>query len=712
MAGILIAGTSSDAGKSLVVTGICRALARRGIDVAPFKAQNMSNNSMVCPDGSEIGRAQYLQAQAAGVQPSSILNPVLLKPGTDRRSFVVLRGRPDGTLEAGQYATGRKHLAEAAYVAYRQLADEHEIVIVEGAGSPAETNLRAGDYVNMGLAQQFNLPVVLVGDIDRGGILASLFGTWGIVSDSDRALLAGFIINKFRGDQRVLDPGLDEISRRTGMENLGVLPWLSGVWLDGEDALQVDRWRAELGPMPAGLVPLRVAVLRFPRISNATDIEALANTPGVDVTVTADRFEASAADLLILPGSRSTVDDLAWLREQGLDEVIAARHAAGRPILGICGGYQMLSQVIDDQIETRKGRVPGLGLLPIEVSFGEQKITTVATYSWAGHQVHGYEIHHGICTLTGQADPFLDGWRSGATFGTMLHGSLENDGFRNEFLSEVARATGIDWRPDPDAIGYAAAREQMIDTLADAVEEHVDLDRILELAGSGRDDQKARRAEPKPNPPLDARFEDSTSAPARAEVQTRPKTSRELRRQPRLIVNTGDGKGKSTAAFGIGLRAWSQGWSVGVFQFIKTSTWPTGERLAFQTLNGVHARTGQGGPVEWVNFGQGRTATRAGAKADQRGLAERGWREVRERLAEQRHDLLILDEFCHVLAKGWLNIDEVVDALTNRPGHQHVVITGRNAPEQLIDAADLVTEMRKIKHPFDKGEKGQEGIEW
>lgn len=709
MTGILIAGTSSDAGKSLMVTGICRALRRRGIDVAPFKAQNMSNNSMVCADGSEIGRAQYLQAQAAGVEPASILNPVLLKPGTDRRAFVVLRGHPAGTLEAGEYATGRRHLAEAAFAAYRELSETHEIVVVEGAGSPAETNLRAGDYVNMGLAQQFNLPVVLVGDIDRGGILASLYGTWGIVSQADRALLAGFIINKFRGDQSVLDPGLDDISRRTGMENLGVLPWLEGVWLDGEDALQVDRWRAELGPVPEKLVPLRVAVVRFPRISNATDVEALANTPGVDVTVTADPYEAAAVDLLILPGSRSTVDDLAWLRDHGLDEAIAARRVAGRPVLGICGGYQMLSQVIDDQVETRKGRVPGLGLLPVEVSFADEKITAQTSYTWGGHDVHGYEIHHGVCTRVGQAEPFLDGWRVGSTFGTMLHGSLENDGFRNGFLSEVARLAGVGWRPDPDAVGYAAAREQMIETLADAVEEKVDLDRMLELAGLVGPHRTARRAQPRP-----ARVCETDTAELRdhPEVDAEPVSTRTLRLRPRLIVHTGDGKGKSTAAFGLGLRAWSQGWSIGVFQFIKTSSWPTGERMAFQALDDVHQRIGQGGPVEWLNFGQGRTATRAGAKADQRLLAERGWQQIRERLLAETHDLLILDEFCHVLAKGWLDVDEVVDTLLNRPGHQHVVITGRHAPEQLIAAADLVTEMGKIKHPFDAGEKGQAGIEW
>ena len=240
MTGFLIAGTSSDAGKSLVTTGICRALARRGMDVAPFKAQNMSNNSMVCADGSEIGRAQYLQALAAGVEPQSALNPVLLKPGSDRRSFIVLRGRPDGVLDSGQYATGRRHLAEAAYQAYEELAAAHEIVVTEGAGSPAEVNLREGDYVNMGLAREFNLPVIVVGDIDRGGVLASIYGTWGLVRDDDRPQLAGYIINKFRGDESILAPGLADLSARTGLRNIGVLPWLSGVWLDGEDSLSVD----------------------------------------------------------------------------------------------------------------------------------------------------------------------------------------------------------------------------------------------------------------------------------------------------------------------------------------------------------------------------------------------------------------------------------------------------------------------------------------
>src|SRR6478735_1207815 len=260
--GLLVAGTSSDAGKSLVTTGLCRYLSRQGVRVAPFKAQNMSNNSMVCADGAEIGRAQYLQAQAARAAPESAMNPVLLKPGSDRRSFVVVRGQPAGVLEAGEFASGRKHLAEAAFAAYTELAARYDVLVCEGAGSPAEINLRSGDYVNMGLAQRFSLPVLVVGDIDRGGVFASLFGTHALLDGPDRSLLRGFVINKFRGDVDLLRPGLDRIAELTGVPVLGVLPWLDEVWLDGEDTFPVGCWGpAAHWPGPS----LRVAVIRFPR---------------------------------------------------------------------------------------------------------------------------------------------------------------------------------------------------------------------------------------------------------------------------------------------------------------------------------------------------------------------------------------------------------------------------------------------------------------
>ncbi len=479
MRGLLVAGTSSDAGKSLVVTGLCRAWRRQGIDVVPFKAQNMSNNSMVTCDNGEIGRAQYLQAQAARVEPSTLMNPVLLKPGSDKTSFVVVRGRPAGELRAGQYAHERQHLAQAAHAAYEELAAGHELVVAEGAGSPAEINLRRGDYTNMGLARRFSLPVVLVGDIDRGGVLASLFGTWALLEAADRALLAGFIINKFRGDLGILEPGLAEISQRTGLTSFGVVPWLADVWLDGEDTLEVGRWRSQSrDDDPDGL---RVAVVRLPRISNATDVDALAHEPGVDVVVTTDPAICRDADLVVLPGSRSTVHDLRWLHQRGLAEAIAHRHRAGLATLGICGGYQMLGGTIRDGIEGEAGEAEGLGLLPHDVEFLPAKTLARPTGTWRGHVVDGYEIHHGHCVTTGEAEPFLDGARVGPTWGTMWHGALENDAFRRAWLAEVAASTGSGWRPLDDAPGFRDRRESMIEALADAMEEHLDLDEILAL---------------------------------------------------------------------------------------------------------------------------------------------------------------------------------------------------------------------------------------
>ncbi len=473
--GLLVAGTSSDAGKSLVTAGICRFLARRGLRVAPFKAQNMSNNSMVCPDGTEIGRAQYLQAQAAGAVPESAMNPVLLKPGSDRRSFVVVRGRPAGTLEAGEFASGRRHLAEAAFAAYVELTQRYDVVVCEGAGSPAEINLRSGDYVNMGLAQRFSLPVVVVGDIDRGGVFASLYGTIALLDDADRRLIRGLVINKFRGDRGLLRPALDRIAELTGVPVLGVLPWLDDVWLDGEDTLQVGRW----GAVPGGVGPtVRVAAIRFPRLSNVTDLDALACEPGVDVTMTTDQVTIRSADLVVLPGSRSTVPDLEWLRATGLAEAVLAAVTRGVPVVGICGGFQMLAESIVDDVESGAGEVTGLGLLPVSVRFGADKVLTTRSGEWQGHEVLGYEIHHGIATVASQGEEFLGGTRSGPVWGTMWHGAFENDGFRRAWL-----ASTTEFRADPAAPGFRARREAMLDRLADAVQDFLDVDALLGLLG-------------------------------------------------------------------------------------------------------------------------------------------------------------------------------------------------------------------------------------
>ncbi len=443
----------------------------------------MSNNSMVCRDGAEIGRAQYLQAQAAGAEPESAMNPVLLKPGSDRRSHVVLRGRPDGQLDAGEFATGRKHLAAAAFAAYRELAEKYDAIVCEGAGSPAEINLRSGDYVNMGLAREFDLPVLVVGDIDRGGVFASLYGTVGLLDAEDRALVKGFVINKFRGDESLLRPGLDRLTELTGTPFLGVLPWLPEVWLDGEDTLLVGRW-AEVRTDQQSR-SLNVAAVRFPRLSNATDLDALACEPGVSVTVTTDPVVLRSADIIVLPGSRATVSDLDWLRGNGLADEVRSAAGAGRTVIGICGGYQMLATTIDDAVESKAGLVQGLGLLPTSVRFGADKRLALTAGSWRGHRVTGYEIHHGVASVDSAAEPFLDGCRQGSVWGTTWHGTFENDDFRRAFLAEAAHSSGVlfDEARPAGALGFAGRREAMIDRLADAVEQHLDTQTLLEMVG-------------------------------------------------------------------------------------------------------------------------------------------------------------------------------------------------------------------------------------
>ncbi len=481
MAGLLVAGTTSDAGKSVITAGLCRAFARRGVRVAPFKAQNMSNNSMVCagPDGvAEIGRAQWVQALAARVAPEPAMNPVLLKPGGDRRSHVVLMGQPAGAVSSADWTTGRRHLGEAAHAAFDDLAARFDVVVAEGAGSPAEINLRAGDYVNLGLARHASLPAVVVGDIDRGGVFAALYGTVALLEPADQALIAGFVINKFRGDPALLAPGLDELERLTGRRVYGVAPWHPQLWLDSEDALDLESRRS------AGDGAYRVAVVRLPRISNLTDVDALGLEPDVDVRFVSGPRELSDADLIVLPGTRATISDLAWLRRRGLDLAIADHVRRGKPLLGICGGFQMLGRSIADPygVEGDPGvEVAGLGLLDVRTDFAEAKTLRLPTGSARGVPAAGYEVHHGVISVGAGTEEFLGGARTGSVFGTMWHGSLEGDELRGAFLAEIAGR-------EPSGVSFATARERRLDLLGDLVEEHLDVDALLGLARDGAPD--------------------------------------------------------------------------------------------------------------------------------------------------------------------------------------------------------------------------------
>ena len=480
---LLVAGTTSDAGKSVVTTGLCRALSRRGLKVAPYKAQNMSNNSMVTADGAEIGRAQWVQAVAARAEPEAAMNPVLLKPGSDRRSHVVVMGRPAGHLEANEFAGGRTALARAAFAAYDDLRSRYDVVVCEGAGSPAEINLRAHDYVNMGLAQHGRIPTVLVGDIDRGGVFAAMHGTLALLDAADQALLAGFVVNKFRGELSLLRPGLDTLERLTGRPVLGVLPWMRDLLLDSEDSLALHRSRRTSSDVTDRL---RVAVVVLPRISNFTDVDALCLEPGLDVAMVDSPRGLAGADVVVLPGTRATIEDLAWLRARGLAEAVATHVQKGGAVLGICGGFQMLGRSVHDPqgVEGPPGaRVDGLGLLDVCTEFAPDKVLRLPTGTALGVPASGYEIHHGRVTV-GDAEPFLGGARSGSVFGTMWHGSLEGDELRRAWLAEVATGAGLT-SFTPGTVSFAAQREAQIDALADAVEQHLDLDRVLDLAVDG-----------------------------------------------------------------------------------------------------------------------------------------------------------------------------------------------------------------------------------
>src|SRR6516165_5902417 len=484
--GLLVAGTTSDAGKSVVTAGICRWLARRGVKVAPFKAQNMSLNSVVTRDGGEIGRAQVMQAAAAGIEPEAAMNPVLLKPGAGGRSQVMVLGEPVAEASARSYPALKPRLADTVLTSLTSLADRFGVVVCEGAGSPAEINLRGHDLANMGLARAAGLPVIVVADIDRGGALAALYGTLALLSRDDQALVSGFVVNKFRGDARLLQPGLDRLRELTGRPVLGVLPWTPGLWLDAEDSLSLGA-RPDAGPgaMQGDGEPgavLRVAVVRLPRISNFTDTDPLAAEPNVALRFVASPAEIVDADLVILPGSRATVADLAWMRGRGLADAVAQRAARGGPVLGICGGYQMLARQIRDDVESGAGVVPGLGVLPATVAFGPAKVLRLRQETYDGEQVTGYEIHHGVVTAAG-GEPFPGGCCAGAVWGTTWHGIFESDGFRRALLRRVAAAAGRSF--DPGHVTFAQIRERKLDTLADLVAAHLDTAALLDLIDHG-----------------------------------------------------------------------------------------------------------------------------------------------------------------------------------------------------------------------------------
>ncbi|MBY6163561.1 cobyric acid synthase [Mameliella alba] len=476
---IMIQGTGSNVGKSMLVAGLCRAARRRGLSVAPFKPQNMSNNAAVTSDGGEIGRAQALQALACGLPLHTDMNPVLLKPETDVGAQVVVQGKRLTTAKARDYAKLKPQLLVSVMESFGRLKGAHDLVIVEGAGSPAEVNLRKGDIANMGFAEAAGVPVVLAGDIDRGGVIAQIVGTQAILDPADEKRISGFLINKFRGDPRLFDDGYALIEQRTGWQGFGVAPWFPEAWrLPAEDALDVNA--------PDRTEGLHIVCLCLSRMANFDDLDPLAQEPGVRLTMLRRGQPIPGdADLVILPGSKSTRGDLAFLREQGWDIDLAAHHRRGGHILGICGGYQMLGTGVDDPqgIEGPAGRDPGLGFLQVETVMTPQKSLTEvrATHAGTGAGFDGYEIHIGRSDGPDRTRPFahVDGAPEGAisgdgrVMGSYLHGMFRDDGFRAAWLAGFGVSA---------TASYDAEVEATLEALADHLEQHLDVDGLIAAA--------------------------------------------------------------------------------------------------------------------------------------------------------------------------------------------------------------------------------------
>ena len=479
----MVCGTTSDAGKSTVTAGLCRLLARRGVTVAPFKGQNMSLNAMVTAGGGEIGRAQWLQSLAAGAEPEVAMNPVLLKPTGEHASQLVVMGRPAGVQPAAEYLTTKRALVEVVDAALASLRARYDVVVCEGAGSPAEINLLDHDLVNLGLARRAGIPAVLVGDIERGGVFAHLYGTVALLPDELAATVKAFVINRFRGDRALLGGATAQLQDRCGIPTLGVLPHLGDLHLDAEDSLALDR---PSGPPPPGAAGLDVAVIRFPRLSNFTDLDPLVAEPGVHVRWVTTAGALGYPDLVVLPGTRSTVADLQWLRASGLADAL---QAVSPLILGICGGFQMLGERIEDptSVESPDPTTPGLALLPVRTVFEPEKVTRLTAARWADDlPVDGYEIRHGRVVPAAAHRPWLHGpfeisaqSQDGTVAGTTLHGLFEQDRFRTAFLSALAARRGRAWQPS--GLRYADAREAQIDRVADACEEFLDVDELWRL---------------------------------------------------------------------------------------------------------------------------------------------------------------------------------------------------------------------------------------
>lgn len=497
---IMIQGTMSNAGKSLLAAGLCRIFKQDGYRVAPFKSQNMALNSFITEEGLEMGRAQVMQAEAAGIKPSVLMNPILLKPTNDVGSQVIVNGEVLGTMSAREYFQYKKQLIPKVMEAYHKLEEDYDIIVIEGAGSPAEINLKKEDIVNMGMAKQAKAPVLLVGDIDRGGVFAQLIGTVILLEEDEQKMVKGMIINKFRGDKTILDPGVVSLEEKTGIPVVGVAPYME-LEVEDEDSL-TERFS---GKQEIGAID--IAVIRVPRISNFTDFNALEMISGVSLRYVKSVSELKNPDMIILPGTKNTMEDLLWLRQNGLEAAILKKAAEGKIIFGVCGGYQMLGEKLSDPDGVEAGgEIKGMGLLPMETVFRNSKTRTRvsgifpkvegALSTLTGIELEGYEIHMGESVLFEGAYPLMeitdqvqnttkaDGAYSDNVYGSYVHGIFDKEEVAKNVVKAIGERKGIDVS-QMTGIDFAAFKETQYDKLADGLRKHLDMKKIYEILEAG-----------------------------------------------------------------------------------------------------------------------------------------------------------------------------------------------------------------------------------